>query len=155
MQKDFPGLSSLPLCVLSVFLSFLTTANVRFSKCDNRVTNVLTTRPDALLPRLLDLRCPPLNAFALAAGVHLEFHSVHAFCIIQEPMTGHSSCIRPLNRQEFEHGQQELGDTLSLLDAEVILLAKDVGESPMPETVDVAELAFAIEDFLGPLAGDT
>jgi hypothetical protein len=34
----------------------------------------------------------------------------------------------------------------------MILLVKNVGERPVPEAVDVAKLAFAVEDFLGPFA---
>jgi hypothetical protein len=36
----------------------------------------------------------------------------------------------------------------------MVLLPQDVREGPVPEAVDVAELAFAVEDFLRPFAGD-
>ena len=36
----------------------------------------------------------------------------------------------------------------------MVLLPQDVREGPVSETVDIAELAFAVEDFLRPFAGD-
>ena len=44
---------------------------------------------------------------------------------------------------------------MGVLDTEMVLFAKDVGESPVTESVDVAEFAFAIEDFLRPFTGQT
>ena len=37
----------------------------------------------------------------------------------------------------------------------MVLLSQDVWESPVAEAVDVAQLAFAVEDLLRPLAGET
>ena len=39
---------------------------------------------------------------------------------------------------------------MGVFNAEVVLLAEDVGQSPMAESVDVAEFAFAVEDLLRP-----
>ena len=36
----------------------------------------------------------------------------------------------------------------------MVLLAQDVGQGPVAQAVDVAELAFAVEDFLRPFAAD-
>ena len=36
----------------------------------------------------------------------------------------------------------------------MVLLAQDVGQGPVAQAVDVTELAFAVEDFLRPLAAD-
>ena len=42
---------------------------------------------------------------------------------------------------------------MSVFNIEVVFLAEDVGKSPVTESVDVAEFAFAIEDFLRPFTG--
>ena len=39
-------------------------------------------------------------------------------------------------------------DAARFLDAKVVLLTEDVGKGPVAQAVDVAELAFAVEDFL-------
>lgn len=35
----------------------------------------------------------------------------------------------------------------------MVLFLQDIGKSPVTKSVDVAELAFPVEDFLGPLSG--
>jgi hypothetical protein len=83
------------------------------------------------LPRLLDLRSPPLNALSLATNRHTQLNAVHALCIFQKVVTRHTSRIRPIHRKQLQHRQQELPNLLTLLRAEMILLVEDVRKSPV------------------------
>ena len=49
---------------------------------------------------------------------------------------------------------RRISDAARFLDAKVVLLTQDVGKGPVAQAVDVAELAFAVEDFLRPFAAD-
>lgn len=69
-------------------------------------------------------------------------------------MARHATGIGALGGHELEHGQQEVADAAGLLDAEVVFFAQNIRQGPVAQAVDVAELAFAVEDFLGPLAAD-
>jgi len=69
-------------------------------------------------------------------------------------VVGHAAGVGALGRHQLEHGQQEVADAARLLDAKVVLLTQDVGKGPVAQAVDVAELAFAVEDFLRPFAAD-
>jgi len=69
-------------------------------------------------------------------------------------MVRHPTSISPLSRHKLQHRQQEIANTARLLDAEMVLLAQHVGQSPMAQAMDVAQLAFAVEDFLRPFAAD-
>jgi len=103
-------------------------------------------------PSLLDFCCPSLDPFALATHLHLRLDALHAFGIRQERMISHAASIRPFARRELQHGKQEFGNSLGLLDAEVVLLPQHIWESPVSEAVDVAQFSFTVEDFLRPLA---
>lgn len=69
-------------------------------------------------------------------------------------MARHAAGIGALGGHELEHGQQEVADAAGLLDAEVVFFAQNIWQGPVAQAVNVAELAFAVEDFLGPLAAD-
>lgn len=69
-------------------------------------------------------------------------------------MICHPARIRPLRRQQLQHRQQKIRDPLRLLDAEMVLLAQHVGQRPVPQAVDVAQLALAVEDLLRPFSRD-
>lgn len=70
-------------------------------------------------------------------------------------MVRHTARVGTLTRHELEHRQEEIADATGLFDAEVVFLAEHVGQGPVAEAMDIAELAFAVEDFLRPLAADT
>ncbi len=67
-------------------------------------------------------------------------------------MAGHAARVGALLGHELEHRGEEVGDALALLLLEVVLLAEDVGQGPVAQAVDVAQLALAVEDLLRPLA---
>lgn len=70
-------------------------------------------------------------------------------------MTRHSTGVGPLLRHQLQHRGEEVRDALPFVLFEVILLPEDIGQSPVPETVDVPQLALAIEDLLAPLSAKT
>jgi len=106
-------------------------------------------------PHLLDLSRPAVNALTLAADLDIKlvlaFHTPRA---LHERVIGHAAGVSALGRHQLEHREQEVADAARLLDAKVVLLTQDVGEGPVAQAVDVAELAFAVEDFLRPFAAD-
>jgi hypothetical protein len=67
-------------------------------------------------------------------------------------MSRHAAGIGALLGHELEHGRQEIGDAAALVLLEMIFLAQDVGQGPVAQAVDVAQLALAVEDLLRPLA---
>lgn len=69
-------------------------------------------------------------------------------------MRRHAAGVRALSGHELEHGEEEVGDAAGILDAEVVLFAQHVGQGPVAQAVDVAQLALAVEDLLRPLAAD-
>lgn len=109
----------------------------------------------AVLPRLLHLSRPALDALALAADLNIKLDVLHALRALQETVIRHPARIGPLSRQKLEHGQQKLGYPLRLLDAEMILLPQHVGQCPVSQPVNVSQLAFAVKYLLRPFAGYT
>ncbi len=67
-------------------------------------------------------------------------------------MAGHAPRVGALLRDELEHRGEEVCDALALVVLEVVLLAQDVGQGPVAQAVDVAQLSLAVEDLLRPLA---
>lgn len=67
-------------------------------------------------------------------------------------MARHATGVRPLVRHQVQHRCQEVRDPGRLFLPEVVLLPQHVEKRPVPEAVDVAELALAVEDLLGPTA---
>ena len=106
-------------------------------------------------PHLLDLGRPPVDTLTLAADLDIElafaFHTPRA---LHERVIGHAAGVSALGRHQLEHREQEVADAARFLDAKVVLLTQDVGKGPVAQAVDVAELAFAVEDFLRPFAAD-
>ena len=106
-------------------------------------------------PHLLDLGRPAVNTLTLAADLDVEFAlAFHTPRALHERVIGHTAGVSALCRHQLEHGEQEVADAARLLDAKVVLLTQDVGKGPVAQAVDVAELAFAVEDFLRPFAAD-
>lgn len=70
-------------------------------------------------------------------------------------MIRHPARIRALRRQQLQHRNEKIGNALSLLDREVVLFAQHVGEGPVAQAVDVAQLALAVENLLRPFARQT
>ena len=106
-----------------------------------RVT-LVSLSPPADLP-LLNLRRPPRDR---------QLHIIHPLRARQKRAIAHPSRIGAISRREREHGNEEVGHALAFFFAEVVLFSQDVGEGPVAEAVDVAELAFAGEYFLGPFS---
>lgn len=104
---------------------------------------------------LLNLSRPPVNALTLAANLNIKLAlAFHAPRALHERVVRHAARISALSGHKLEHGQQEVADAAGLLNAKVVLLTQDVGQGPVAQAVDVAELAFAVEDFLRPFAAD-
>jgi hypothetical protein len=66
---------------------------------------------------------------------------------------GHAAGVGAFLGREVQHGEEELAGSHAVFHCVVVFLAQDVGQGPVAEAVDVAELAFAVEDLLGPFAG--
>jgi hypothetical protein len=66
----------------------------------------------------------------------------------------HAAGVSAFSRHQLEHGQQEFTNAARFLDAKVVLLTQDVGQSPVAKAVDVAQLALSIKNFLRPFAAD-
>lgn len=114
-----------------------------FGKCP-RTAKVLA----AALPLLLNLCGPSINAITLGAGLNFQLDTIHAFCAIKEAVASHTSSVGAVCREKFEHGQQEFGNALALLNAEMVFLSQNIRQGPVAETVDVAQLSLAIEYLL-------
>ena len=114
-----------------------------------------TCPPILTSPHLLNLRRPTVDALALAANFNVKLaFTLHTPRAFHERVVGHAAGVCTLSGHEFEHGQEEVADAARFLDAKVVLLTQDVGKGPMAQAVDVAELAFAVEDLLRPFATD-
>jgi hypothetical protein len=108
-----------------------------------------------LSPGLLDLGRPTLDALALAADWNVDLGlALHSPRALEERVARHAAGVGALGGHELEHGQEEVADTAGLFHAKVVFLAQHVGQGPVAQAVDVAELAFAVEDLLRPLAAD-
>lgn len=70
-------------------------------------------------------------------------------------MTRHAARVRPLVRYQVQHWGQKVRDPSRLLLPEVVFFPQHVDERPVPEAVNVAELALTVEDLLRPAAGET
>jgi len=108
-----------------------------------------------LSPDLLDLGRPALDPLTLAADrnvdLGLALHPPRAF---QESVARHAAGVGALGGHELQHGKEKVADAASLFDAKVVFLTQHVGQGPVAQAVDVAELALAVEDLLRPLAAD-
>lgn len=103
---------------------------------------------------LLDLGRPAFDALAAAADGDVELDVVHADGPLQEVVSAHAAGVcAPLGLQ-VEHGQQEVRDALGLVGAEVVLFAQHVGQRPVAQAVDIAQLALAVENLLRPFPAD-
>lgn len=69
-------------------------------------------------------------------------------------MTGHAAGVCSLLGHELQHRSQEGRDALSLVLFEMVFLLKDVGQRPVPQSVNVSQLALAVEDLLAPLTAE-
>lgn len=58
-----------------------------------------------ILPLLLDLRCPSLDAVAFTADFYARFDAAHAFCFVQEWVVGHATGVGSISWLQLEHGQ--------------------------------------------------
>ena len=102
-----------------------------------------------LSPDLLNLGRPALNAFTLAADRDIDLGlALHSSCTLKEGVARHAACVGALGGHELEHGKEEVADAAGLFHAKVVFLAQHVGQGPVAQAVDVAELAFAVEDLL-------
>lgn len=87
---------------------------------------MLLDRATTVLPCLLDLSRPALDAFALATRLHVQLDAVHALRSFHKRGAGHAAGVGALRREKLEHWEQEFGYALCFLDVEVVLLSKDV-----------------------------
>ena len=70
-------------------------------------------------------------------------------------MARHTSRIRSIYGQKFQHGQQEACNLFALLLVKMVLFVKDVREGPVAQAMNITQLALAVEDFLRPFARET
>ena len=106
--------------------------------------------PSLPLPHLAR---PPIYTLPAAADLDLvDPDPLHAGGVLEPEVAGHAARVGALLGHELEHRGEEVGDALALLLLEVVLLAEDVGQGPVAQAVDVAQLALAVEDLLRPLA---
>jgi hypothetical protein len=102
-----------------------------------------------LSPDLLDLGRPALDAFALATDRHVDLgFALHSPRALEERVARHAAGVGALGGHQLEHGEEEVTDAAGLFHAEVVFLAQHVWQGPVAQAVDVAELAFAVEDLL-------
>lgn len=102
----------------------------------------------AALPLLLNLCGPSINALALGSRLNFQLDTVHTLCAIQEAVASHASSVGAVCRKKLEHGQQEFSNALALLNAEMVFLSQNIRQGPVAKTVDVAQLALAVEYLL-------
>lgn len=101
---------------------------------------------------LTHLAGPALDALAAGPGLEpLDADAAHSRRVVEPRVRRHASGVRTLLGHELEHGLEEVRDAPRLVGVEVVLLAQDVRERPVPQPVDVPELALAVEDLLRPL----
>lgn len=113
------------------------------------LTHQVYTAPRLSPPHL---RRPAVDALAAAPNLQpLNLDALHAGGIVQPCMTGHAAGVCSLLWHELQHRSQESGDALGLFLFEMVFLLEDVGERPVPQSVNVPQLAFAVEDLLAPL----
>jgi hypothetical protein len=102
-----------------------------------------------LSPDLLDLGRPALDALALATDGDIDLGlALHSPCTLKERVARHAAGVGALGGHELEHREEEVADAAGLFHAEVVFFAQHVGQGPVAQAVDVAELAFAVEDLL-------
>ena len=102
---------------------------------------------------LLDLAGPALYALSPAANLQArDPYVLHAQGVGQPLVRRHAACVRAFLGDKLEHRRQEVRDALGLPLVEVVLLLQDVGQRPVAQAVNVAELALAGEDLLRPFA---
>lgn len=69
-------------------------------------------------------------------------------------MTCHTTRVcSPLGYQ-LQHRGQEVCDSLALFLLEVVLFSQYILQGPVSKAVDVAQLSFAVEDFLAPFSAE-
>ena len=100
----------------------------------------------------LDFIGPAVNALPFASHGDIQLDPVHAHGALHEIMIAHPSRIRSRLGKQFQHGRQKSCDPTGVLGIVVVLLSQHIRERPMSQAVNVPELAFAIEDLLGPFA---
>jgi hypothetical protein len=100
----------------------------------------------------LNLIGPAFYPVPLAPNRDANLDLVHAQRRVKEAVVRHAARVGPLHGRQLEHGQQEIRHALAVLAREVVLLAQHVLERPVPQSVDVAQLALAVEDLGRPLA---
>lgn len=92
---------------------------------------------------------PPVNALASAAhGDSVDSNRLHAGRVFEPRVGGHAAGICTLFGHQLQQGQQEIGNAAAFLVLEVVLFAQDIGQGPVAETVDVAQVALSVENFL-------
>jgi len=102
-----------------------------------------------LSPDLLDLGRPAFDTLTLAADRDVDLAlALHSPCAFKERVAGHAAGVGALGGHELEHGEKEVADAAGLLHAKVVFLTQHIGQSPVAQAVDIAELAFAVEYFL-------
>ena len=103
---------------------------------------------------LLYFVSPAVDAVAVAAEGDVEADVAHAGGVSEEGVGDHAAGVGPTVRREREHRIEKLGDLLGVLGREVVFLEQHVRQGPVAQPRDVAQLAFAVEDLLRPLARD-
>lgn len=117
-----------------------------------RTKSEVSTRSSSSSP-LLDLSRPAFDAITLCADSDVEFDRLHTFGILCKFVIAHAACIRSALGWQIEHWSKKVGDSVCLFHRKMILLPENVWERPVSQSVDVAELALAIENFLRPFSG--
>jgi len=116
---------------------------------DNRIRQLPSpSKPTLPAGRLLDLRCPALDILAFRPHFDRQLDALHALCILHKRVVGHSARVRPVRRQQLQHGKQHLSDSYRFLNPEVVFFSQHVWQGPMSQAVNVSQLALAVEDLL-------
>lgn len=102
------------------------------------------------------LRRPPVDAVSSSSNFEtLDAQTLHSWRILQPNMSSHATRVGTFIRYQLEHRRQEICNALCFIFFEMIFLAKNIRERPVPQSMNVAQLSFTIEDFLTPFAAQT
>lgn len=74
----------------------------------------------------LHLRRPTVDAVTFAAKRYRERDILHALGPFEKNAVAHPSRIRPLERFQFEHRGQEVGNSFALFHTEMVLFSQHV-----------------------------
>lgn len=103
---------------------------------------------------LLNFGRPPFDPFSPTSHRNIDSDSLHPDDSLEKRAAAHASGVGPLRRFQFQHRREKLPDSLSLIHAKMVFFPQHVRKRPVAQPMDVAKLALAAEDLLGPLAAE-